>query len=69
MSLVVPGQKLDVTGPAGSGTYDLEGSLYSSLVGKVAVEQATGIVSVVPYPVNASRSVLPSVDQVIIGLV
>lgn len=67
--LVVPGQRLEVSGVAGSGTYELDGALYSSLVGNVTVDQASGTVSVVPYPVNASRSVLPSVDQVIIGIV
>lgn len=65
--LVVPGQRLDATGLAGPGTYEQEGVLYSSLVG--TMDQTDGTVSVIPYPANAARSVLPSVDQVVIGIV
>lgn len=65
--LVVPGQKLDTTGLAGPGTYEHDGTLFSSLVG--TVQLTDGTVSVIPYPVNAARSVLPSVDHVVIGIV
>jgi exosome complex RNA-binding protein Csl4 len=69
--LVVPGQRITTArGTPGTGVFSLpDGHLYASLVGKVAKDEATGQVTVTPYPQNAHRSVVPQVEQVILGKV
>lgn len=69
--LVVPGQRITtVKGTPGTGVFTLpDGNLYASLVGKVTKDQVTGQVTVTPFPQNAHRSVVPQVDQIILGKV
>ncbi len=67
--LVVPGTRLNAQGKADEGVYELDGKLYASVVGKITKDEVSGKVSVTPYPENACRSVVPSIDNVIIGVV
>ena len=69
-TLVVPGQRIGtLKGTPGTGVYEANGSLYASLVGKVSTDAATGQITVTPYPQNAHRSVVPQLDQTILGKV
>jgi len=68
---VVPGQRIATTGTPGTGVYlsPTTGQLHASLVGTASLDPHTGIISVMPHPVNACRSVVPAVDQLVVGVV
>lgn len=68
-NLLLPGQRIPLSGKVGAGVFELNGQLYASLVGNAVKNEESGEVTVVPFPENSFRSALPQIDQVIIGKV